>query len=310
MPIRLEADNHDGPDIESQSVTPHHTKPLLVRILNGLRIHNIPIVNLVTISVLFFFLMKLTFRYTGLYMKSSLITIIVTNLVLYGISETLAQSILSYKPNLPLFDFRINEQPLRDNEISVNAGDIVSLQNDDGDDEYRSDEEGVNRFIDYIQEDNPPVGARPYEVPDPTTVNANILPLTYFEFGRLARFMLWGGIMGVAQCLWYKFLQIYSKEPKFIEVLRKVLTDQLCYSPVSLFCFFTYGTMVLENGTWEDAMLKLSKVYLQTLMVNYSVWFPVQFFNFLIVPRSYQVPFSSSISVLWNCYLSMKNSKS
>lgn len=52
--------------------------------------------------------------------------------------------------------------------------------------------------------------------------------------------MCWGFIMGFFQCLWYKFLQIYSipQDPKFIEVLRKVMTDQFLFSPISLFCFF------------------------------------------------------------------------
>lgn len=285
MPIRLEDDLEAGPIDDDKS--------LFTKIVNAFRIHNVPALNFVIITILGFFLLKLTTKYTGLYMKNSLITIIVTNLVLYGISETLAQSLLSYKPLLPQFSFIINQEraPVAElrQEVELNDEDI-------------DNDETVNQFVDYIQNDSldeefvPP--APPLE------------PLTYFQFERLAGFMCWGFIMGFAQCLWYKFLQIYSKDPKFIEVLRKVLTDQLCYSPVSLFCFFTYGTMVLENGSWDDTKVKLSKIYLKTLIINYSVWFPVQFFNFLVVPRSFQVPFSSSISVLWNCFLSMRNSSS
>lgn len=274
-----------------------------------------PLLNFIIIGILGTFLLKLTTKYTGLYMKNSLITIIVTNLVLYGISETLAQTILSYKSNQPLIGFRINDAP--GTGLSFNSSDIsfsrspfvpYSDAHDATDDEI--DEEGLDRFIDYIQQESdfqgntigPGTANFAGELPSP------VVELTYYLFSRLAGFMCWGFIMAFVQCWWYKFLQIYSKDPKFIEVLRKVLTDQLCYSPISLFSFFTYGTMVLESGSWEDAKVKLSKIYIRTLLINYSVWFPVQFFNFLVVPRSFQVPFSSSVAVLWNCFLSMRNS--
>ncbi|KAI3406941.2 hypothetical protein KGF56_000234 [Candida oxycetoniae] len=243
-------------------------------------------------------------------MKSSLVTIIITNLVLYGISESLAQSILSYRSDQPLISFNLRDSTTDPWMLGGGGGANGNLNQmiaRDFDDSASIDEEGLDRFIDYLGRENEEI--RDLEEEQDFTPTPPI-PLTYFQFDRLAGFMCWGFIMGFVQCLWYKFLQIYSKDPKFIEVLRKVLTDQLCFSPVSLFCFFTYGTIVLENGTWEDTKLKLSRIYLKTLIINYSVWFPVQFFNFLIVPRNFQVPFSSSISVLWNCFLSMRNSSS
>lgn len=232
-------------------------------------------------------------------MKSSLITIIVTNLVLYGISETLAQSIVSYKPTLPRISFRYNDNS-PSTRLSFNSSLDSSPETEDLSD---VDDEGIERFINFLQQDHE---SRPTDF----SVQPVPLELSYFQFNRLAGFMCWGFILAFVQCWWYKFLQIYSKDPKFIEVLRKVLTDQLCYSPVSLFCFFTYGTMVLESGTWDDAKVKLGKVYLKTLLLNFTIWFPVQFINFLMIPRNFQVPFSSSVSVLWNCFLSMKNSSS
>jgi hypothetical protein len=293
-------------------------KSWFTRLINCIRIYNIPLINFIIIGILGFFLIKLTTKYTGLYMKSSLITLIVTNLVLYGISETLAQSILSYKPNQPGLSFRINElsqafsfnpQDLLRRRLRLPHADETPVpeptDGDIHDTNNHTDDEDIERFLDYLQEnssDNEDF-ENFGELPPP------IIDLTYFQFNRLAGFMCWGCILAFFQCWWYKFLQIYSKDPKFIEVLRKVLTDQLCYSPISLFCFFTYGTIILENGTWELAKKKLRKVYLKTLVINYCVWFPVQFFNFLLVSRNFQVPFSSSVSVLWNCFLSMRNSR-
>ncbi|KAI5955398.1 hypothetical protein KGF57_003724 [Candida theae] len=297
MPIQLTEDDSDSPN----------RKHPLTRLVNSVRCYNIPLLNFLIILILGTFLYKLTTKYTNLYMKSSLVTIIVTNLVLYGISESLAQSILSYRPGQPMISFRFNDptQPIA-LDVEENTGMEQEDAGTDDDDDVSVDDQGLDRFIDYLRRDHEGDQEQDRFNNDLIT----FVPMTYFQFNRLAGFMCWGFIMGFVQCWWYKFLQIYSKDPKFIEVLRKVMTDQFCFSPISLFCFFTYGTMVLENGTWEDTKKKLSAIYLKTLMINYSVWFPIQFINFLIVPRDFQVPFSSSISVLWNCFLSMRNSAS
>lgn len=310
MPIQLE-DDVSIPDLESRGYPRLALISIFTRLINSVRIFNVPILNFIIMGVLGTFLMKLTTKYTSLYMRSSLITIIVTNLVLYGISESLAQSILCFNKTRPLIAYDLSEPS--HTGLGFNSNDIQPQHHGNtsvASYEYDSDDEGVERFLDYIQEEPDSMsdpGRYSYDSPFPATIP--YVPLSYYNFHRLAGFMCWGLIMSFAQCWWYKFLLIYSKDPKFIEVLRKVLTDQLCFSPVSLFCFFTYGTMMLENGTWEDTKSKLSKIYFKTLLINYSVWVPIQFINFLFVPRSFQVPFSSSISVLWNCFLSMRNSQ-
>ena len=319
MAIRLEDEYDSGlpefSDIESQDFNRIDSdRSVFTKIINCPRIYNIPVLNFVITGILGTFLLKLTTKYTGLYMKNSLITIIVTNLVLYGISETLAQSLLFYNSTEPRLSFKFNRNTGGYGGISFNSNNYEdrNRSGDFSDDHVAvgSDDEDLNRFIDYIQDND-----SAHESPSMQPYNPYVTPLplqqvelTYYQFNRLAGFMCWGFIMAFVQCWWYKFLQIYSKDPKFIEVLRKVLTDQLCFSPISLFCFFTYGTIVLESGNWNDVKAKLERIYIKTLLINYSVWFPVQFFNFLLVPRDFQVPFSSSVSVLWNCFLSMRNS--
>lgn len=309
--VRLDDEDDHYTVQEEQSVS------LFTRVVNCVRIHNVPAINYGIIFILGLFLLKLTTKYNELYMKNSLVTIIVTNLVLYGISETLAQTLLSYNRNTPRISIRLNDRDrtiyFNSNDISLGASeavDVFEVEERVSDD---IDDANVDRFLDYlrsadsesINSDAPRFGANLL-----TQLLQSPVQLTYFRFSRLAGFMCWGFILAFAQCYWYKFLQIYSKHPQIIEVLRKVMLDQFCYSPISLLCFFTYGTMVLENGTWDDTKDKLRRIYLKTLMVNYSVWFPVQFVNFLLVPRNFQVPFSSSVSVLWNCFLSMRNSSS
>lgn len=302
--VRLEEDPY--------TVQEENRVGIFTRLINCIRIHNVPALNYGIILVLALFLLKLTTKYHELYMKNSLVTIIVTNLVLYGISETLAQTLLSYRANSPRLSIRLNDTTttvsFNSDDFTINTGntqgeyDVTNRVSED------MSEANIDEFLEFLQaEEN---GSVTSEQPNENLREPVSVQLTYFRFGRLAGFMCWGFVLAFAQCWWYKFLQIYLKHPQFIEVLRKVMLDQFCYSPISLFCFFTYGTMVLENGTWDDTKDKLRRIYLKTLVVNYSVWFPVQFVNFLLVPRDFQVPFSSSVSVLWNCFLSMRNSTS
>lgn len=298
-------------DEQDKSVT-------ITKVINCIRIYNVPALNFAIILTLMTFLLKLTTKYKELYMKSSLITIILTNLVLYGISESLAQSLLSFRYHSPSFSVFLNGPiylSLRgpDLEAQTTQTNDISLRLSN---ESDIEEEDLDRFLEYLGGQNSEslsdllgesIASLGHGIA--LTLPGNSEP-TYFKFNRLTGFMCWGFIMAFVQCWWYKFLQIYSKHPQFVEVLRKVMSDQFCFSPISLFCFFTYGTMVLEGGTWDDTKTKLRKLYLQTLVINYSVWFPVQFINFLLIPRDFQVPFSSSVSVLWNCFLSMRNSTS
>lgn len=287
----------------------------IAKVINCIRIYNVPALNFAIIFTLVTFLLKLTTKYKELYMKSSLITIIVTNLVLYGISESLAQSILSFRLAAPPFSVYLNgpiysSRGASDLEAQTGQSSDVSVLRRTNDSDI--EEEDLDRFLEYLggaNTESESILVSRSNVGHEQIQSASFEP-TYFKFNRLTGFMCWGFVMAFVQCWWYKFLQIYSKHPQFVEVLRKVMSDQFCFSPISLFCFFTYGTMVLESGTWEDTKVKLRKLYLQTLIINYSVWFPVQFINFLLIPRDFQVPFSSSVSVLWNCFLSMRNSTS
>lgn len=62
-------------------------------------------------------------------------------------------------------------------------------------------------------------------------------------------------------------------------------------------------------GNLLDLILtpEIQRLYIGTLGCNYLLWPAVQFINFLAVPKHLQVPFSSSVGVLWNCFLSMRN---
>lgn len=258
-------------------------------------VYHIPAANYAIISVLTVFLIKLTRRYLRLYTWSSLAATIATNLVLYGIADTMAQLILAYE---------VGSRRLRQRSSTT---DSVLLGLDDAG-YFTDDDDDMDRFMAYLdsQEQSAPA---PAPTPAPAAPSPPPPPLVVFLFRRLAGFMVWGFILAFVQVWWYLFLQIYSNDPTIVATLRKVLTDQLLFLPISLFCFFQYGTRVLEGGSSDDASAKLRQVYFSTLVINWSLWIPVQSINLSIVPRSMQVPFSSTIGVFWNCFLSWRSSR-
>ncbi|KAG7819475.1 hypothetical protein KL928_002149 [Ogataea angusta] len=277
MPISLPTDERPSASRTSLQL------PGALRKLFTARVRNVPVPNLLILVLFAYFLAKLTTRYHQLYTKSSLVATMATNIVLYGIADTLAQSITAYCQQA---SFQERNLPYN---IATYLETLVPRRPEDYFVDYGEDGEISVQQIGETTEAAPPT----------------------FQVRRFAGFVFWGFLMSFVQVVWYSFLNaMYKDVPTFVSVLERVLTDQLCFSPVSLACFFTYGTLVIEQGSADDVREKLYRVYLSTLACNFCLWFPVQFVNFLVMPKSFQVPFSSGIGVLWNCFLSLRNATS
>lgn len=274
------------------------------KIGNSYRICNITVVNFGIFSIFGYLLVRLTSRYHKLYTKSSILATVATNVVLYGISDTCAQSItqfLARKRVSPMFNRpsgnRYSDGGIR---ITINNNSDVDL-----------DESNI--FIDYGNGE----GESDYD--RELGNDLETLPTTYcsnseeinFNFKRWLGFISWGFIMAFIQVAWYMFLNaMFTDMPSIVSVLERDLTDQLLFSPISLASFFAFTTVVIEGGDLEDYKNKMYKLYITTYAVSFSVWFPVQFINFSIMPKKFQVPFSSSVGVIWNCFLSYRNAAS
>ncbi|KAG7840403.1 hypothetical protein KL942_002354 [Ogataea angusta] len=277
MPISLPTDERPSASRTSLQL------PGALRKLFTARVRNVPVPNLLILVLFAYFLAKLTTRYHQLYTKSSLVATMATNIVLYGIADTLAQSITAYCQQA---SFQERNLPYN---IATYLETLVPRRPEDYFVDYGEDGEISVQQVGNTTEAAPPT----------------------FQVRRFAGFVFWGFLMSFVQVVWYSFLNaMYKDVPTFVSVLERVLTDQLCFSPVSLACFFTYGTLVIEQGSADDVREKLYRVYLSTLACNFCLWFPVQFVNFLVMPKSFQVPFSSGIGVLWNCFLSLRNATS
>ncbi|KAG7894932.1 hypothetical protein KL905_000169 [Ogataea polymorpha] len=277
MPISLPTDERPSRSRASLRL------PVVLQSLLTARVRNVPVPNLLILVIFAYFLARLTTKYHQLYTKSSLVATMATNIVLYGIADTLAQSITAY----------CQQTSFQERNLPYNIATYLETLVPRRPEDY---------FVDYGEDGEISV----HQVEETTESS-----LPTFQVRRFAGFVFWGFLMSFVQVVWYSFLNaMYKDVPTFVSVLERVLTDQLCFSPVSLACFFTYGTLVIEQGSVDDVKEKLYRVYLSTLACNFCLWFPVQFVNFLVMPKSFQVPFSSGVGVLWNCFLSLRNATS
>ncbi|ODV90898.1 hypothetical protein CANCADRAFT_11323, partial [Tortispora caseinolytica NRRL Y-17796] len=237
------------------------------------RIGVIPVINLVCIIFYALVLGRLMYKFNDSYMRQPLLTMMATNVLLYGLSDTLAQTLTSAR-------------------LASNRGRTVfsMLFEKNGDGEFT---------------------LRDLHLPETATAEPRVIPMSMvnipvFSFQRLARFTVWGFILSPFQYNWFNFLEwmFPMTERVFVPALKRVATDQLLYSPVSLAAFFAYST-ISTGGGYDAVCRKMKLMFLPTMKVLYMVWPLAQLINFCLVPLKFQIPFSSTVGIFWNAYLSL-----
>ncbi|KAG2171520.1 hypothetical protein INT43_008246 [Umbelopsis isabellina] len=88
--------------------------------------------------------------------------------------------------------------------------------------------------------------------------------------------------------------------------LKRMITDQTLFAPMSLSLFFTVMGLV-ETGSIEGVQAKFKDAYLPAIKANYQLWPAVQLINFKFVPLPYRLPVVSTVGIAWNSYLSWLN---
>lgn len=248
------------------------TRRRIVRTINSKFIFDrIPVLHAVIFFIEMGIIARLVSRYNAYYDARPVLTMMVTNAVLGGIADTVAQTITSVKQ-------RAQRKPgsptgARDDPISIEIHDFG-----------RKD-------------------ARGDLYADPRS------PATPFDFERLTRFMAYGFAMAPIQFKWFGFLSRafpITKTSAFVPALKRVAVDQVVFAPVSVALFFSVMT-VAEGGGRRAVALKLRDMYLPTLKANWMVWPTVQIINFRLMPVQFQLPFVSTIGIAWTAYLSLSN---
>ncbi|AET40646.1 uncharacterized protein Ecym_6264 [Eremothecium cymbalariae DBVPG len=266
------------------------------------RVFQVPIVHCILLTVWLVLLTKFWGVYGGIYKRSALLATYCSNILLFGLSDLLAQCISCVMAS------QIDPVPRVINNTAKNI--MMHLQRRDPSESLFEDEEmddevdNVSVFNDY----GPQRAAVGIYDPDDMGLDFGAeQAIQNFNLYRWACFVAWGWFMANFQVPWYIILNyLFTEDPTVVQVLERVLSDQLLYSPISLYCFFMYSNYIMERGDEKSFAKKIQRVYLSTLGCNYLVWPMVQFINFLLMPKPLQVPFSSAVGVVWNCFLSMR----
>lgn len=112
-----------------------------------------------------------------------------------------------------------------------------------------------------------------------------------FDFERLTRFMAYGFCVAPLQFRWFKFLSTafpMTKTSAFGPAMKRVVFDQLVYAPFGVALFFVTMT-IAEGGGRRAVTSKLRDMYVPTLKANYLVWPAVQIVNFRLMPVMFQL---------------------
>lgn len=224
-------------------------------------------------------------RFNESYQARPLLTTMLTNAVLAGVADTVAQSISIFRDQ----QRRSTERP----EYSLG----VTPRSTSG----TSTPDSLAGML----PNHSPFGH--HRLSNPTVVESE----KEFDFARLARFGIYGFMMAPLQFKWFGALsRVFPLRGAGMAgsgaALKRVVVDQAVFAPVGLGLFYTFMTLGERKslGVLRD---KLKEAYLPTLKANYVVWPAVQLINFSLVPLPLQLPFVSTIGIFWTAYLSLKN---
>ncbi|KAI1467655.1 Mpv17/PMP22 family protein [Daldinia caldariorum] len=231
----------------------------------------IPLLHAVIFFIEMAIMARLMSRFNAYYDERPVLTMMVTNAVLGGIADTVAQTITS-----------VRERALR-KPGGITKNDSMAIE------------------IHELDRKNP--WSDRELIPD-----SKDLPPP-FDFERLTRFMAYGFVMAPLQYKWFSFLSRafpITKTSAFAPAMKRVILDQLIFAPFGIACFFTTMTLA-EGGGRREVAQKLRDMYIPTLKANYMVWPAVQVINFRLMPVQFQLPFVSTVGIAWTAYLSLTN---
>ncbi|KAK4109826.1 hypothetical protein N656DRAFT_322364 [Canariomyces notabilis] len=246
-----------------------------LRSLNSRFIYGrIPLLHAIVLFIEMALLARLTGRFNAYYDERPLLTMMVTNSILGGIADTVAQTITSVRQRA-LRKHPNGQLSPREDALAIEIHEL--------------DRKNPFNNRDLIPE-------------------SKLLPPP-FDFERLTRFMAYGFCMAPVQFRWFKFLEKcfpISKTSAFAPAMKRVAFDQLIFAPFGVAAFFTVMT-VAEGGGRRAVSQKLRDMYVPTLKANYMLWPAVQVINFRLMPVQFQLPFVSTVGIAWTAYLSLTN---
>ncbi|XP_049874339.1 mpv17-like protein 2 [Pectinophora gossypiella] len=119
-----------------------------------------------------------------------------------------------------------------------------------------------------------------------------------------------GAAVGVLCHHWYKVLDKFIIGKTLEMVTKKLLLDQLIFSPVMLVTFF--GSLaIFEQDPIQNFKDEVKGKFGKLYTAEWLVWPPAQVINFFFLPTRFRVLYDNTISLGYDVYTSqVKHSKS
>ncbi|KAL1129007.1 hypothetical protein AAG570_013539 [Ranatra chinensis] len=112
-----------------------------------------------------------------------------------------------------------------------------------------------------------------------------------------------GLTVGILCHYWYNFLDHRLPGKTIKIVLKKVVIDQLFFSPAYISVFFlTMG--ILEKSSLKEVGQEIVKKGRELYKAEWVIWPPAQIINFYFLPTKYRVLYDSTISLGYDVYTS------
>ncbi|XP_045766753.1 mpv17-like protein 2 [Maniola jurtina] len=123
--------------------------------------------------------------------------------------------------------------------------------------------------------------------------------------------MAFSGIgVGILCHHWYKILDRFIIGKSIEMVTKKLLLDQLIFSPIMIITFF--GSLaIFEKEPLTNFKEEVGGKFITLYRAEWMVWPPAQIINFYFLPTRYRVLYDNTISLGYDVYTSqVKHNKS
>ncbi|XP_013172551.1 PREDICTED: mpv17-like protein 2 [Papilio xuthus] len=130
-----------------------------------------------------------------------------------------------------------------------------------------------------------------------------------YDFKRTMHMAFSGAAVGVLCHHWYKILDkiIIGKTTDMI--IKKLLLDQLIFSPIMITTFFG-SVAIFEENPLENFKEEVNDKFVTLYRAEWMVWPPAQLINFYFLPTRFRVLYDNTISLGYDVYTSqVKHSK-
>lgn len=112
-----------------------------------------------------------------------------------------------------------------------------------------------------------------------------------------------GAAVGVLCHHWYKVLDKFIIGKTTDMVIKKLILDQLVFSPIMIVTFF--GSLaLLEDNPVDNFKEEVAQKFLTLYKAEWMVWPPAQIINFYFLPTRFRVLYDNTISLGYDVYTS------